>query len=200
MDKISKRIYISNLVQEAREGNSQSLKELIGLFNPLIYKTAIRLHAYFQYRIPINEIIDNGRLIMTCLTLMEYKPGGKAHYPHFLKTHLHARLIQLFRPLYLHRHRTVPIRDAQPQPKDPYEFIYKHERDYILNKICMYVKNRFDNREQDIVFKHIIEGVPRNELARKYGVSNIRMQYIHRRCIKKLGRFLKKMKVKKGDI
>ena len=135
-----------------------------------------------------------------CVTVLEYNPEGKATYTHFLRTYLHARLVQLVRPLT--NISIVPLKDEiyTYSQQSPYEIIYKKEREEIVKSLLGYISQYMDDREKELIFLHVYGNMTRNELARKNKISYTRMKVIYKRCMTKLRDFLALMGIKKADI
>lgn len=186
------------LVVKAREGDSKALNELLSLFMPLIYKTSSRIYKLCGRSHSIEEIVNNGKQVFRILTLVNYSPQGKAHFPHFIKIYLHARLVQMYRPSALER-KTVrlPMFDnCAPIAICPYQELYAKDKERILRKIKIYIGRNFNARERDILrFRGSL-----SMLSYKYEVSITRITHIKKRCMRKLKRFVDSMGIKKGDI
>ncbi len=96
----NKNLIINNLVIKVKQGNKEAGNELIVLFNPLIYKISSRIHYRYGQIFPTEEIIRQARLALVYLTYEKYTPDGKAKYNYFIKQHLHAYLINIYRPIW----------------------------------------------------------------------------------------------------
>lgn len=197
MEKRTRYERINELVDSIKNGDSTAVKELLGMFLPLIHKTCGSLYRRYNGLIPIDDLIYNGKHLFVYLVCMEYDPLGGAHFPQFIRTHLHARLTQYCRPIVDYRKRVTElddrIVDKQQGPRDK---LYKAERENIIRRINNFMWATFNDRELDIVINHMIKGVSRNKLRIEYGISKIRMRVIYRRCQEKLRNFLKKIGIR----
>ena len=187
---------IHQLVLEARAGDQKAIKRLQEAFNPLILKTSRIIYERYKHIASISEIVEQARQCFLCLTLMEYNPDGPAFYPAFIKKQLHARLVQTFRPMFINQIKTRQI-FISTVPQNISDNAIKHEKEEICEKLMMYINDKCNDREKDIIIEFICNNVPRVRLAEKYHISKQRMKYIHRRIIGKLKKYLSKLGIKR---
>jgi len=191
-----------NLVIQARKGDDKALEELLDLFMPLIYKTSGRIYKLCGKSRSIQEIVNNGKQIFRVLTLVNYTPNGKAHFPHFIKIYLHANLVQMYRPSALER-KTSSISlfdNTISTTASPYQEIYDHDRARIIQKVQTFIAKRCTKQEKIIIYGHIGKNIPRHILAKRYHVSKMRMKHVHIKCLHKLRKYLNDIGIKKGDL
>lgn len=181
---------ISNLIRGIKEGDATSSKEMLRMFTPLIRKTCAIIFARYNGLVSMEELLNNGNQLLIYLAGVEYKPDGKAHFPYFIKTHLHARLVQMFRPMVAYRKRAVPLEDYIQDERSMANIMHRADIQELMPRINDFMWKKFNEKELDIVISHMINGISRDQLALKYGVSNMRMKTIHKRCITKLRKFL----------
>lgn len=187
---------------KAREGDDKALSELLNLFMPLIYKTSSRIYRLCGKSRSITEIVNNGKQIFRILTLVDYSPSGKAHFPHFIKVYLHARLVQMYRPSALDK-RTIRLpmfESILPSKVSPYKDLYDKDRARIIKKVRVFIIKHCTKQEKIIIYNHINRNIPRDVLAQRHNVSKMRMKHVHIRCILKLRKFLDSIGIKKGDL
>ena len=187
---------IKGIIKRVRDCDIDAIKELLDYFGPLIYNTCKALYNRYGGYIPMEELVENSRHILLSLTILEYDPHGKARYPYFIKTHLNARLTQLYRPILAYKSRAISLRDNDHIVPPPYDKMYEDERIKILGNLTQYICAHFNEREMDIIYNHIEKGVPRTKLAEKYHISAMRMKHIHKRCINKLKQYLEAIGIK----
>lgn len=190
---------INKLVKKTRKGDGEAAKQLISTYDPLIRKVSTRIWLRYKKQLPFTEIYSNAKHISICVTILEYKPKGKATYTHFLRTYLHARLVQLVRPLI--NVNTIPLREEiYTNLKSPYDDIYRKEKEEIVKLLLGYISKYMDDREKELIFLHVCGNITRSELARKNKVSYTRMKVIYKRCMAKLRDFLSLAGIKKSDL
>ena len=188
--------YMEGLIKKINKGDAEATKELIKLFEPLIYKISQRIYYRYGKCASINAIIAQARNSFLHITLIDYIPNGKAKYPYFIKKKLHAKLVQVFRPIFqYYKNKSEPDWDHIVSPKP--NMIIKHERTKAYELLLHYVDTEFTEREKDIVYQCICNGTPRQQMAKKYNISVIRMQTIYRDIIRKLQICLKRMGIRK---
>jgi hypothetical protein len=189
----SKQEYIEKLAILTKNGDRNATDTLLTLFNPLIYKTSKQIYLRYSELFPLDEIIRQSRCILVYLTVSHYQPGGKAHYPHFIKKKLHAELVQLYRPIYTATQHSVPLEYIQDI--NTTNQVLENERIAICEQILKYANNTLNERDKDIFYGHIYGSIPRNTLAKKYHVSFTRMKVLHKKIIKKLKQYLAKLEI-----
>lgn len=176
-----------------REGNSKAAKELIEIFNPLIRKTCKTLYIRYNRLVPMQDLLADGASLIVYLAGVEYDPNGPARIGRFMKTHLHARLVQMYRPIVRCKCHEVELKgDWGYTPVNVRISIeqQKENVEHILTSINEFMWNTFNERELDLILNHIMNDKSRDGLARRYHVSNMRMKQIHKKVIKRLRNFL----------
>jgi hypothetical protein len=188
----SKLDRIEQLAKAAKNGNKNATSELVVLFTPLIYKISKQIYLRYGRMFPMIEIIRQAKCFLVYLTISIYKPDGKAHYPHFIKKSLHAQLVQLYRPMFTNTIKDIPIGNVEYKIHITSDQVCEGERIEICDKVVEYIETNLNEREKDI-WNNIISNIPRNDIARRYGVSFTRMKVIHHKIIKKLKKYLHEM-------
>ena len=196
---MTKLEFIEQLAIKAKSGDRCAIDLLLQEFAPLIYKTSKRIQVRYGLIFPIDDIIRQGRHAFIQLTIMTYQPGGKAHYPYFIQKHLHASLVQFYRPLFTFISKSIPLAESEPAPDNTLEPIFKEERDKICQELFQYVEKECNDREKDLIYNCICGHTSRRQIALKYHVSCQRMKNIQCRIISKLRKYLLKFKIMSID-
>lgn len=189
MDINQKQKYIEQLAIKTKNGDRDATEELISLFTPLIYKISEQIHYRYGCIFPLDEIVRQGKCCLVHLTVSYYQPSGKAHYPYFIKKQLHAELVKLYRPIYTASLKSIPLDIIKMMPSNTMP-IYNNERERICEGLIDYASQILNTREYDVFCNHICSNTPRNDLARKYHISFMRMKQTHQKIIKKLKKYL----------
>jgi len=197
-DNVGKYTRINEIVQDVQDGDTKAIKHLLAQFQYLIVKISNTINQRYKNVVDLQTILSYAKYLVIYLTIMEYKPDGGAQYPHFLKTQLHARLIQHFRPIIALRFRTSPIRESNSTTEnDPSKIMYKKEREQLYDRILWYIDNNtnniFSDKEQDIIKEYIMGNTTRKALAIKYGVTSNRIKNLEVICLRKLKRYLQSL-------
>lgn len=191
---------VNKLVVRTRDGDAGAAKALTHEFRLLIYKMSHRIYIRYGKVLDQKEIIDNARILVPYLTMMEYDPDGKATFTYFLQTHLHARLVQHFRPIATKRLKTSRLKGGDQSKYDTAEErCIKEERAQLADRLMWYVENTFSKREANIIKLRIMRGLPMREVSIKCGISRQSIHKLNKRCIEKLREYLKKMGMRKED-
>ena len=191
--------HVKQLAIKVKNGDRDAEKELLGLFNPLIYKISKQIYTRYGQIFPLNEIATQSKCALIYLTVSIYQPNGKAHYPYFIKKALHAHLVQLYRPIYTLVIKSVPL--------DQIKYI-KHEDEPCIDErmeICKqlfdYIEANFNKREKALVYGCMCGTIPHNIVAEYYHISAVRIGRIYKKTIGKLKSYLSKSGVNTiGDI
>lgn len=188
---------INELIVSIKCTSSPSaVKELVQMFTPLIRKTCSSLYQRYGGLVSTDDLIKNARPLLIYLACMEYDMTSNVHFPGFIQTHLHARLVQYCRPVIAYRKRVMELKDTVTEEVDPRLEIYKADKERVMVQINTFMWKTFNDRELDIVLNHMINGVSRDTLAIRYGISKMRMKHVHKRCQEKLKIFLLKFGIK----
>ena len=199
---------IEDLARRTKDGDREATSKLLKLFNPLIYKISEQIYVRYGRIFPLDEIARQSKCALVYLTITEYQLGGKAHYPYFIKKKLHAHLVQLYRPIYILSVKSVPLDQISliiqpPNFDEEYEEGIREAYDKhiheIYEKTMQYINENFNEREQDLIYSCLCDKIPRNQLAKKYHVSFIRMKVIYNKVIKKLKKYLSKLGITSID-
>ena len=178
------------IINKVQNGDIEAIKYLLNSYSPLIYRTCQTLYNRYGGLVPIIELVENAKHLLLSLTILEYKTDGKARYPHFIKTHLHARLTQIYRPVIAYRSRAVELKENIYIPPSHYEEIFKEEREKTCEALYQWMNTNLNDRELEIVYQHMCKDIPRTHLAKLYGVSATRMKQLHHRCLEKIHKYL----------
>lgn len=176
---------IEQLAIRSKNGDQQAIKELLELFNPLIYKTSGTIHSRYGDMFPTEEVAKQAKSVFILLLLSHYTPGGKAQFPYFIKQSLHAELVKIYRPIFTFSCKTVEIED-ESACSDPFITLYQNERIDIYKKLRDYIDKQCNEREKDMIDVCMDGTLPRNVTATKYGVSANRIRMVYIRLMKKL--------------
>jgi hypothetical protein len=146
----------------------------------------------------MEELILNARSLLLYLVVMEYDET-KSRLPHFLKTHLHARLVQHIRPIISYQRRRTTIGTKTGDFRLPSDNLARKEREKLLREINNFMWRHFSDQELDIIINHIIGGVPKTYIADRYNVSPTRIRQMQDQCLYRLKCFLKTQGVRAGS-
>lgn len=180
-----KYILIEKLAERVKQGDIKANKQLLDEFAWLIRKISGQIRIRYGAIFPLAEIERQGRVNLIYLTITKYEPGGKAHYPHFIKTALHASLVLLYRPLYKSAIKFESLDQAINKVNDPFEDIYKHECEEAYHKVMEYAKTKCTKREREII-EYILTGYSRYKFAKDHHISAICAKAMYNRLMKKL--------------
>ena len=125
---------------------------------------------------------------------MSYNTDGKANYPWFIKTQLHAELVKEFRPK---SPKTRKEYQKQIEERTPFDDLIDKERIIVMEQLHEFIEQHLNPREKTLVHKCICGPMSRFEFARQSDVSQQRMKVVHQNCLKKMRRFLIKIGIRK---
>lgn len=160
------------------------------MFNPLICKISEQIYVRYGKLFPLEEIIRQSRCALVYLTVICYTPGGKAHYPYFIKKKLHAHLVQLYRPIYVSTIKITSLEKVTASSNITREEVYADERHIIYEKLIKHIDSEFNERERDLIYNYFCGNITCIALVHKYGISRQRMNQIHHKIIDKLRQYL----------
>ena len=181
---------------QVKNGSKEAIEELLKIFNPLLCKISNKIYIRYKRLFPLDEIIRQSRCLLIQLTVLNYQPGGIAHYPHFLKQFIHAGLVAIYRQDYIYANKVLPLENIYLPIPVPFNDLYQNERIEICIQLMAYIDKTFNEREKNIINLILYNNIPRNEVARRYHISFTRMKVIYKRIIKKLKEYLIKTGIK----
>lgn len=189
-DTIQKQRYdrAKELAAQIKNGDVVAAKELISIFNPLIRKTCSTLYIRYHKLVPMQDLLTDGASILVYLVGVEYDLNGAAHIGRFIKTHLHARLVQMYRPIMRNRCVEEELDKNGDYLKE--DSINKEMVEDTIEALNEFMWNTFNEKELNVIVNHVIYGNSRNTIAEMYNLSYVRMKQIHMNTIKKLRKFL----------
>ena len=186
------------IIKGIRAGNNADISKLISAFRPLVLSVANTLCCRYQGLIPIEDLIKDGIHLLVYIAACEYKSDGKARFPYFLKTHLHARLVQIYQPIARYRIRATDIDWGEHAEalSSVIDELFANERLEVMEKLNAFITLQFNERERALINDFICGTTSRAQLAKKFGVSPVRMKAIYNKCIDKAYKFLKSLDIR----
>lgn len=186
---------INELVRRYKqEGDEDARIQLLEEFHPFLLKHSRRLYSMYYDIHPWDDVIHEAQVIF-CKLLDEFIIDGDAYFNVYMERKLPLRLRYFFIQEIGHRKRNFLWDDDKI--KEHSQFSTTDYTDSLINRLNAYqqfieimhiMKNsdKINDREIDMLMKHIVHGKTHQEIAAEYNVSRSRVSHIIRRTITKI--------------
>lgn len=186
---------INELVRRYKlEGDEDARIQLLEEFHPFLLKHSRRLYSMYYDIHPWDDVIHEAQIIF-CKLLDEFIIGGDAYFNVYMERKLPLRLRYFFTQEIEHRKRNF-VWDND-KIKEHSQFSTVDYADSLIDRLdthkqfaeimrIMRDSNKINDREIDMLMKHVVHGKTHQEIAAEYNISRSRVSHIIRRVITKI--------------
>lgn len=177
---------INELVRRYKqEGDEDARIQLLEEFHPFLLKHSKRLYSMYYDVHPWGDVIHEAQIIF-CKLLDEFIIGGDAYFNVYMERKLPLRLRYFFIQEIEHRKRNFLWDDDKIKEHSQFSITDDAYKQFIEIMHIMKNSDKINDREIDMLMKHVVHGKTHQEIATEYNISRSRVSHIIRRAITKI--------------